>query len=145
MHGDARLYADELVKILEHWGSPGADRVTVVHYDDEIGNQNFTVERIMKTAGECRQREGVFITPRSTPGHRRGDQERPAVIVATISTARPPSRCGAAAKRPNVTSLSFVGPSQLAKAAGADAAVSYGVVPPPTKKVVPVISECGDA
>src|SRR5262249_36026815 len=41
----------------------------------------------------------------------------------------------------------FVGPSQLAKAAGADAAgVSVaGVVPPPTKTVLPVIKECNDA
>ena len=50
-------------------------------------------------------------------------------------------------KRPyNVTSLSFVGPSQLAVTAGADAAgVSVaGVVPPPTKKTVPVINECAE-
>src|SRR5206468_504580 len=46
-------YADELVKILEHWNSLGADRITVIHYDDEIGNQNYaTVERIMKAAGK---------------------------------------------------------------------------------------------
>src|SRR5437016_2635827 len=46
-------YADELGKILEHWNALGADKITVLHYDDEIGNQNFaTVERIMKAAGK---------------------------------------------------------------------------------------------
>jgi ABC-type branched-subunit amino acid transport system substrate-binding protein len=52
------------------------------------------------------------------------------------------------AERPyNMTSLSFVGPSQLAKAAGPNAyGVSVaGVVPPPTKTLLPVIKECGDA
>jgi ABC-type branched-subunit amino acid transport system substrate-binding protein len=46
-----------------------------------------------------------------------------------------------------MTSLSFVGPSQLAKAAGPNAyGVSVaGVVPPPSKTIVPVIKECGDA
>jgi branched-chain amino acid transport system substrate-binding protein len=50
-----------------------------------------------------------------------------------------------AANRPySVTSLSFVGPSQLAKAAGADAGgVSVaGVVPPPAKRTVAVATEC---
>jgi len=46
-------YADELTKILEYWQGMGAERVTVLHYDDEIGNQNYaTVERIMKAAGK---------------------------------------------------------------------------------------------
>ena len=74
----------------------------------------------------------------------------PQVIVATTlygATAQV-LRGLKEAKRPyNMTSLSFVGPSQLAKAAGADAAgVSVaGVVPPPTKTIVPVIKECGEA
>src|SRR3954468_19835086 len=31
-------YQDELTKIIEHWQGFGTDRVTVLHYDDEIGN-----------------------------------------------------------------------------------------------------------
>jgi len=47
----------------------------------------------------------------------------------------------------NVTALSFVGPSQLAKAAGPDAAgISVaGVVPPPGKTMLPIVRECGEA
>ncbi|QJR12814.1 hypothetical protein DSM104443_03907 [Usitatibacter rugosus] len=145
-------YADELVKILEHWGSLGADRVTVLHYDDEIGNQNFaTVERILKAANK----KAVSVkVQRNAPLDDKAIQaiikSDPQVIVATTLYGNTSELLKGlkAAKLPyNVTSLSFVGPSQLAKAAGADAAgVSVaGVVPPPTKKVVPVISECGDA
>lgn len=145
-------YADELVKILEHWGSLGADRVTVLHYDDEIGNQNYaTVERIMKTANK----KAVSVkVQRNAPLDDKAIQaiikSDPQVIVATTlygNTAELLKGLKAAKLPYNVTSLSFVGPSQLAKAAGPDSAgVSVaGVVPPPTKKVVPVIAECGDA
>ena len=146
-------YADELVKILEHWKGLGADRVTVIHYDDEIGNQNYaTVERLMKGAGK----QAVV----SVKLKRNADVERaqidaiiksdPQVIVATTlygATAQVLKGLKEAKRPYNMTSLSFVGPSQLAKAAGGDAAgVSVaGVVPPPNKTVVPVIKECGDA
>ena len=144
-------YADELVKILEHWNSLGADRVTVVHYDDEIGNQNYaTVERIMKAAGK---------TAVSVKVQRNKDVDQaainaivksdPHVIVGTTlyGTTAQVLKGLAEAKRPyTMTSLSFVGPSQLAKAAGPNASgVSVaGVVPPPTKTLVPVIKECSD-
>jgi branched-chain amino acid transport system substrate-binding protein len=145
-------YADELVKILDHWKSLGVTRVTVVNYDDEIGNQNFaTVARLMAGAGKTAV--GVKIK-------RNADVEKaqidaiiasdPQVVVATTlygATTQVIRGLKAAAKPYNVTSLSFVGPSQLAKAAGADAmGVSVaGVVPPPAKTTVPVVKECGDA
>jgi branched-chain amino acid transport system substrate-binding protein len=145
-------YADELAKILEFWRGMGAERVTVLHYDDEIGNQNFaTVERNMKAAGK----QAV-----SVKFDRNGDvkpdqiaaivKSDPQVIVGTTlyGTTSKVLHALRAANRPyNMTSLSFVGPSQLAKAAGADAnGVSVaGVVPPPTKTVVPVVKECGVA
>jgi len=145
-------YADELAKILQHWNALGADKITVVHYDDEIGNQNFaTVERIMKAAGK---------TATSVKVQRNKDVDKaaidaivksdPHVIVATTlyGTTAQVLKGLRDVKRPyNMTSLSFVGPSQLAKAAGPNAyGVSVsGVVPPPTKTIVPVIKECGDA
>jgi branched-chain amino acid transport system substrate-binding protein len=142
-------YADELTKILEFWKNVGVERVTVLHYDDEIGNQNFaTVERIMKAAGKQAvsvkfDRNGD-VKPEQIAAIVKSD---PQVIIGTtlygsmskvLKTLR-------ASKHPyNLTSLSFVGPSQLAKAAGADAnGVSVaGVVPPPTKTEVPVVAEC---
>ncbi len=145
-------YADELVKILEYWGNLGADRVTVLHYDDEIGNQNFaTVERIMKAAGKkavsVKFLRNGEVQPAQIDAIMKSD---PQVVVSTMLYG-PTAKVLKAlkdAKRPyNMTSLSFVGPSQLAKAAGTNAAgVSVaGVVPPPTKTVLPVVAECAAA
>ncbi len=145
-------YADELVKILEHWASLGFSRVTVVHYDDEIGNQNFaTVERIMKAAGKgatsVKVQRNADVGSAAIEAIVKSD---PQVIVATTlyGATTQVVRGLKEVRRPyTMTSLSFVGPSQFAKAAGADAAgVSVaGVVPPPSKTSIPVINECGEA
>ncbi|MEO5693891.1 MAG: ABC transporter substrate-binding protein [Usitatibacter sp.] len=145
-------YADEVVKILDFWKSMGVERVTVMHYDDEIGRQNFaTVERIMKAAGKQPvsvkfERNGE-VTKQQVDAIIKSD---PQVIVGTTlygTTARVLKALKAVGRSYSMTSLSFVGPSQLAKVAGTDASgVSVaGVVPPPPKNVVPVVKECGDA
>jgi len=145
-------YADEIAKILEHWQGLGADRVTVLHYDDEVGNQNFaTVERLMKAAGKkavgVKFARNAAVAPAQVDAIVKSD---PQVVIATTSYDNVAAVLKAlkAANHPySISSLSFVGPSQLANAAGADAAgVSIaGVVPPPAKHAVPVIKECGDA
>jgi branched-chain amino acid transport system substrate-binding protein len=145
-------YADELVKILEHWTNFGVERVTVLHYDDEIGNQNFaTVERIMKAANKkavgIKLKRNANVEPAQIAAIIASD---PQVIVVTTlyqPTAQVLKALKARQLPYNMTSLSFVGPSQLARAAGADAVgVSVaGVVPPPTKTELPVIKECGEA
>ena len=145
-------YEDELTKILDYWRGMGAERVTVLHYDDEIGNQNFaTVDRIMKAAGKKAvgikfERNGN-VTPQQIDAIIKSDPQ--AIINTTLyGTASKVLKMLRAANKPySMTSLSFVGPSQLAKAAGDDAAgVSVaGVVPPPPKAMVPVVKECGDA
>jgi len=145
-------YADELVKILDFWQGMGAERVTVLHYDDEIGNQNFaTVERIMKAVGKnpvgIKFERNGNVTPAQVEQIVKSDPQ--AIVNTTLyGTASKVVKMLKAANKPyNMTSLSFVGPSQLAKAAGADAAgVSVaGVVPPPPKALVPVVKECADA
>jgi ABC-type branched-subunit amino acid transport system substrate-binding protein len=145
-------YADELAKILEHWKSLGATRVSVVHYDDEIGEQNFaTVERIMQKAGK--KAVGVKVKRNADVQKAQIDAivaSDPQVVVATTlygTTTQVIRGLKAAGKPYSITSLSFVGASQLAKHAGADAAgVSVaGVVPPPSKTAVPVVKECADA
>ncbi|HET9652953.1 MAG TPA: ABC transporter substrate-binding protein [Usitatibacter sp.] len=145
-------YAEEIGKILEHWKGFGVDRVTVLHYDDEIGNQNFaTVERDMKAAGKhavgVKFTRGARVTPAQVDAIVKSD---PQVILATTSyeTVAQVLKALKDAQRPyNIASLSFVGPSQLAKAAGADAAgvAVAGVVPPPGKVTLPVIKECAEA
>lgn len=145
-------YADELEKILEHWKNLGVTRVTVVNYDDEIGNQNYaTVARIMERAGK--KAVGVKLKRNAPVEKAQIDAiiaSDPEVVVATTlygATSQVIKGLKAAGKPYNMTSLSFVGPSQLAKEAGQDAAgVSVaGVVPPPAKSMVPVIKECGEA
>jgi len=145
-------YADELKKVLEHWGDLGISRVTVIHYDDQIGNDNYnTVEQIMKAAGKkpvsVKLLRNKDVTKAQVDEVIKSDPE---IVVATTSYASTADvlKMLHAAKRPyNMTTLSFVGPSQLAVAAGGDAAgVSVsGVVPPPTKVVVPVVKECSAA
>src|SRR5690348_6484823 len=145
-------YADELGKVLEHWGDLGLTRVTVIHYDDQIGNENYaTVERIMKAAGKkpvsVKLLRNKDVTPAQVQEIAASD---PQIIVATTSydsTAHVLKMLHAAGHPYSMTTLSFVGPSQLAKVAGADASgVSVsGVVPPPTKVVVPVVKECAAA
>ena len=145
-------YEDELVKILDYWKGMGAERITVLHYDDEIGNQNYaTVDRIMKAAGKKAvgikfERNGN-VTPAQIDAIIKSDPQ--AIVNTTLyGTASKVLKMLKAAGKPyNMTSLSFVGPSQLAKAAGDDAAgVSVaGVVPPPPKGIVPVVKECGEA
>jgi branched-chain amino acid transport system substrate-binding protein len=144
-------YADELEKVLQHWGGLGADRITVLHYDDEIGNQNYaTVERLMKGANKKAVSVKFLRNGEVTPAQIDAIVKSDPQIVVTTMLYGPTAKILKmlkAAKRPyNMTSLSFVGPSQLAQAAGADAAgVSVaGVVPPPTKMVLPIVKECGD-
>lgn len=145
-------YQDELTKILQHWQGFGTDRVTVLHYDDEIGNQNYaTVERIMKAAGKKPvgvkfERNGA-VTPAQIEAIVKSD---PQVVVATTlygTTAKVVKALKQSNHPYNMTALSFTGPSQLAKAAGDDGlGISVaGVVPPPAKHTVPVIKECGEA
>jgi ABC-type branched-subunit amino acid transport system substrate-binding protein len=145
-------YADELGKVLEHWGDLGLSRVTVIHYDDQIGNENYaTVERIMKAAGKkpvgVKLLRNKDVTPAQVQEIVASDPE---IIVATTSydsTAHVLRMLHAGGHPYSMTTLSFVGPSQLAKVAGKDASgVSVsGVVPPPTKIVVPVVKECAAA
>ena len=145
-------YADELKKVLEHWGDLGVTRVTVIHYDDQIGNENYTtVEQIMKAAGKkpvsVKLLRNKDVTKAQVDEVIKSDPE---IVVATTSYASTADvlKMLHAARHPyNMTTLSFVGPSQLAAVAGADAAgVSVsGVVPPPTKILVPVVKECAAA
>ena len=145
-------YADELKKVLEHWGDLGVTRVTVIHYDDQIGNDNYnTVEQIMKAAGK--KPVSVKLLRNKDVTRAQVDEvikSDPEIVVATTSYASTADvlKMLHAARHPyNMTTLSFVGPSQLAAVAGADAAgVSVsGVVPPPTKILVPVVKECAAA
>jgi ABC-type branched-subunit amino acid transport system substrate-binding protein len=145
-------YADEIGKIVNFWGNLGSTRVTVLHYDDAVGKENYqTVAESLKKFGS---------TPVSIPVKRNADitpaevkqvvDSNPNVLLVTTSyapAAQLIKQLKGSGKQYMVTSLSFAGASQLAKALGPDASgVSVAVdVPTPRSHSVPVVKECGDA
>jgi ABC-type branched-subunit amino acid transport system substrate-binding protein len=145
-------YADELERILDHWSHLGIDRVTVLHYDDEIGNQNYaTVERYMKAAGKVavsvKIKRNVDIGKDTVDAIIKSDPQVVVVTTLYTPTAQLAKALRAANKMYSMTTLSFTGPSQLAKIGGADVeGISIaGVVPAPAKATVPAVRECSEA
>jgi branched-chain amino acid transport system substrate-binding protein len=145
-------YEDEINKIINFWGSLGNNKVTVLHYDDAVGKQNFeTVAKVLQKYGR---------TPVSVAIKRNADiteanfkdvvASEPQVLVVTTlyaPAAQLLKKLKAANRAVMVTSLSFTGASQFAKALGPDAAgVSVAItVPTPRSQSVPVVKECGEA
>jgi branched-chain amino acid transport system substrate-binding protein len=145
-------YADEIGKIVNFWGNLGSTKVAVLHYDDTVGRQNFdTVAAVLKKYNR---------TPVSVAIHRNAaisDKNVRDVIAAdpnvlVVTTLYAPAaemvrKLKAANRATMITSLSFAGASQLAKALGPDATgVSVSLtVPTPRSQGVPVVKECGDA
>jgi branched-chain amino acid transport system substrate-binding protein len=145
-------YADEIEKVINFWGNVGGTKVTVLHYDDAVGKQNFdTVAAVLKKFNRM---------PVSVPIKRNADitdadvqavtASDPNVLVITTlyaPAAQMVKRLKAAGRATMVTSLSFAGASQLAKALGPDATgVSVSLtVPTPRSMGVPVVRECNDA
>jgi branched-chain amino acid transport system substrate-binding protein len=143
-------YADELEKIVEHFVPLGITRFSIVHYDDVVGNENFTaVERALKKRGLTAVSVAAF-KDRAKPDIAGGVQEiakgSPDVVILTtlykassdfIKLARS-SGMGA-----QMASNSFPGASPLAKELGGEGAgtIVATVVPPPTKRSLPVVQE----
>jgi branched-chain amino acid transport system substrate-binding protein len=145
-------YADEIVKIINFWGNLGNTRVTVLHYDDPVGKQNFeTVATVLKkfdrTPVSVAIKRNADITDQN---FRDVVASHPQVMVVTTlyaPAAQMIRKLKAANRATMVTSLSFAGASQLAKALGPDATgVSVAItVPPPRAKTIPVVKECDEA
>lgn len=145
-------YADEIEKIINFWGSLGSTRVTVLHYDDAVGKQNFeTVARSLEKFGK---KPVSVAIKRNTDLAGSSIQEiiasNPQIVVVTTlyaPVAQMVKMLKAANSQYMVTSLSFAGASQIAKALGPDAAgVSVALtVPTPKQQSIPVVKECTDA
>jgi branched-chain amino acid transport system substrate-binding protein len=144
-------YGQEMEKILDFWTSLGLKRVTVVHYEDEVGKQNLgvVVDHLKK----------INLTPQAFPLQRNaqlGPKEIDALIAQKPDLVLSTVLSGAAAQLQKGTvarglvipmsSLSFVGADQFIVAAGPSAAgVSITqVVPNPTSSM-PVVRECAAA
>jgi branched-chain amino acid transport system substrate-binding protein len=145
-------YEDEIKRIVEHWANFGANRMVVLHYDDEVGRVNFdTVSRLLKAQGatplQASIKRGAKVDPKTFADIFKFD---PQVIVVT--TQSPPvleliKAMNAANKSYPISALSFVNPDELASAPGgvAKGTTVMQVVPNPRSLTVPVVKECGDA
>jgi len=145
-------YADEINKIINFWGNLGSTRITVLHYDDTVGKQNFeTVAAVLKKYG----REPVSVSIKrnadvTDANFRAVVESNPNVLVVTTlyaPAAQMIKRLKDANRATMVTSLSFAGASQLAKALGDYAkGVSVAItVPSPRSRSIPVVKECDEA
>ena len=145
-------YTEEIEKLVTFWGSSGALRITVLHYDDTVGKQNFeSVATSLKKFG---------ATPVSVAIKRNAElteasinqivSSNPQMILVT-TLAAPAAKLIKSLKAINkpypVTSLSFAGASQYAKLLGGDAAgITIALtVPTPRSIHTPVVKECTEA
>ena len=145
-------YADEIEKIVNFWGSLGSTRVTVLHYDDAVGKQNFeTVARSLEKFGAkpvgVAIKRNVDLLAASTQEVINSNPQFVLVTTLYAPVAQLVNQLKAANRQYLVTSLSFAGASQIAKALGPDAAgVSVALtVPTPKQTSIPVVKECTEA
>jgi ABC-type branched-subunit amino acid transport system substrate-binding protein len=145
-------YADEIEKIINFWGNLGSTKVTVLHYDDTVGKQNFeTVANVLKKFNKQPVSVAIKRNADITDANIRDViASDPNVLVVTTlyaPAAQMIKKLKALHRATMVTSLSFAGASQLAKALGPDAVgVSVSLtVPNPRSQSVPVVKECADA
>lgn len=145
-------YADEIEKIIGFWGSVGASQVTVLHYNDTVGKQNFetvakSLEKFGKKPVSVALERNVDITPAQVEAV---IASNPQIIVATTLYApisQMVTRLKAANKQFMLSSLSFAGASQIAKALGPNAAgITVALtVPLPSQRALPIVKECAEA
>lgn len=145
-------YADEIGKIINFWGNLGNTKVTVLHYDDTVGTQNFAtvatvLQKFDRKPVSVAIKRNAEVTDANVKAVIASD---PNVIVVTTlyaPAAQMIKKLKAQGRAYMITSLSFAGASQLAKALGPDASgVSVAItVPTPRSQSIPVVKECGDA
>ena len=144
-------YGEEMDKILNFWTSLGFKRVTVMHYDDEVGKQNLAlVTQYLKKINLVPQ--ALPLKRNATVGRPEIDAllaQQPDVLINTVlsgAAAQVQKELIGMGRMLPTSSLSFVGADQFVKAAGeAGAGVSITqVVPNPTASI-PVVSECAKA
>ena len=144
-------YAEELEKMVTFWTSVGMSSVAVVHYDDEVGQQNFSV--VSDFLAKQGKKPSAIALKRNQPVEAAQIDSlirtKPDVIIVTVlSGAASQIAKGLAARKLVVpmSSLSFVGAQQFIVASGsAGAGVSIAQVVPGTSSALPVVRECAKA
>ncbi|MDH4061487.1 MAG: ABC transporter substrate-binding protein [Aquincola sp.] len=145
-------YGEEMEKILAFWTGFGMKKVVVVHYDDEVGKQNFAVvaDYLSKHSGTA---PAALALKRNQPVEEshidRLREAKPDVIINTTLSGAAAEVSKRLAKRGTfvpMSSLSFVGAQQYIEAAGeASAGVSIAQVVPNPSSNLPIVRECAKA
>jgi ABC-type branched-subunit amino acid transport system substrate-binding protein len=145
-------YAEEIETLIGFWAPLGVTQVAVLHYDDDIGRQNFAtaatvLAKFRKQPTSIAIKRNADLKPESINAIIAAN---PQIVLATTLYAPVAQMVKQlkTMKRPySVTSLSFAGASQIAKALGPDAAgITVALtVPAPNQLQVPVVQECADA
>jgi branched-chain amino acid transport system substrate-binding protein len=144
-------YGEEMEKMLNFWTSLGMKRVSVVHYDDEVGRENLAVV--------ARYLEKINLKPQAIALKRNaavGKAEAEAVSAQQPDLIINTALSGAAAalqkelvamgRMVPTSSLSFVGADQFIKAAGtAGSGVSIAQVVPSPASPIQAVRECDQA
>src|SRR6266436_4421495 len=143
-------YAEELEKIVDHFVPLGIKRFSIVYYDDVVGRENFAaVDRALKKRNLGAVSVAAFAD-RAKPDIAGGLKEiaegSPDVVILTTlykASADFIKLARSSGMYAQMASNSFPGASQLAKE-GFGVIVAT-VVPPPTKRAVPVVKEYQEA
>ncbi|OAI50804.1 hypothetical protein AYO46_02070 [Betaproteobacteria bacterium SCGC AG-212-J23] len=144
-------YADELEKIVDHFQSLGVKRFSIVYYDDVVGRENLTaVDRALKARGLTSVSHAAF-KDRAKPDIAAGVKEvaagQPDVVILTTlykATSDFIKLARAQGMGASMASNSFPGASPLAKELGGkdgSGTIVATVVPPPTKRSLPIVQE----
>jgi branched-chain amino acid transport system substrate-binding protein len=145
-------YADEIDKLVGFWAPLGLSRIAVLHYDDQVGKQNY---RTAAKALEAYKKLPISVAIKRNADVSDADvaniiKADPQIILVTTSYAPIAQMQKKLAKLGNyylVTSLSFAGASQIAKALGESAGgITVALtVPLPSDHKVSVVAECREA
>lgn len=145
-------YGEEMEKILAFWTGLGMKKVVVVHYDDEVGKQNFAVVAAYLAKQSGTPPAALSLKRNQAVEDAHVDQLRehkPDVIINTTLSGAAAEISKRLAKRGAfvpTSSLSFVGAQQYIDAAGESAAgVSIAQVVPNPSSNLPVVRECAKA
>jgi branched-chain amino acid transport system substrate-binding protein len=145
-------YGEEMEKILAFWTGLGMKKVVVVHYDDEVGKQNFAVVAAYLAKQSGTPPAALSLKRNQAVEETHIDQlreHRPDVIINTTLSGAAAEISKRLAKRGSfvpTSSLSFVGAQQYIDAAGAAATgVSIAQVVPNPSAGLPVVRECAKA
>lgn len=144
-------YGEEMEKILNFWVSLGLKRVTVVHYEDEVGKQNLEV--VVKYLQKVNLAPQALALKRNAQVGKPEVQallaQQPELVLSTVlsgAAAQLQKELVSMGRMIPTSSLSFIGADQFISAAGPTAAgVSISQVVPNPNSSVPAVRECAKA